>query len=301
MVGHSSNFDWSNQISTLFTSSSPIPSDIKFKVVDKEDGLVTTLDAHKIILALHSDHFKNAFYGSGIKFKEEEEGIVVIKDTTKEAFEDFLGFYYEKNIEFEKKTLKELYEILNLAEKYQVKELKDKVSEFMKNFTLTMSNVVDVATTTEEFSHFENLSNNLYASCVAFVGAKFTDAQSVLTFVQGNEDKMMVMKLLQDIKNPGGTCRNCKQNPCRNQSNITANDLLEPGMLVLTNPGSTPAAGCWRQKYKNQLCKVVSKNGGRVTITWSNPPVPADSDVSDPYNIHLIDNYFHMFKYACDE
>ena len=106
MVGHSSNFDWSNQISTLFTSSSPIPSDIKFKVVDKEDGLVTTLDAHRIILALHSDHFKNTFLGSGVKFKEQEEGIVVIKDTTKEAFEAFWGFNYEKNIEFEKRALR---------------------------------------------------------------------------------------------------------------------------------------------------------------------------------------------------
>ena len=116
MVGHSLNFDWSI-LSTFLTSSSPIPGDVKFKVVDKEDGLVTTLDAHKIILALHSDHFKNAFYGPEFKFKEEEEGIMVIKETTRAAFEDIIGFYYEKNIEFEKKTLKELYEILNLAER----------------------------------------------------------------------------------------------------------------------------------------------------------------------------------------
>ena len=54
MVGRSSNFDWSI-LSTLITSSSPIPGDIKFKVVDKEDGLVTTLEAHKIILALQRD------------------------------------------------------------------------------------------------------------------------------------------------------------------------------------------------------------------------------------------------------
>ena len=92
MVGHLHNFDWSI-LSTLLTSSSSIPGDFKFKVVDKEDGLVTTLDAHRIILALHSDHFKNTFFISGVKFKEQEEGIVVIiKDTTKEAFEAFLDF-----------------------------------------------------------------------------------------------------------------------------------------------------------------------------------------------------------------
>ena len=70
MVGHSFNIDWSI-VSTLLTSSSPIPSDVTFKVMDKEDQEETTLEAHKMILALHSDHFKNAFYGSGSMFKEE--------------------------------------------------------------------------------------------------------------------------------------------------------------------------------------------------------------------------------------
>ena len=70
MVGHSFNVDWSI-VSTLQTFSSPIPSDVTFKVVDKEDQEETTLEAHKMILALHSDHFKNAFYGSGSMFKEE--------------------------------------------------------------------------------------------------------------------------------------------------------------------------------------------------------------------------------------
>ena len=70
MVGHSLNIDWSI-VSTLLTSSSPIPSDVTFKVLDKEDQEETTLEAHKMILALHSDHFKNAFYGSGSMFKEE--------------------------------------------------------------------------------------------------------------------------------------------------------------------------------------------------------------------------------------
>ena len=69
MVGHSFNVDWSI-VSTLLTSSSTIPSDVTFKVVDKEDQ-DTTMEAHKMILALHSDHFKNAFYGSGSMFKEE--------------------------------------------------------------------------------------------------------------------------------------------------------------------------------------------------------------------------------------
>ena len=63
--------------------------------------------------------------------KEEEDCTVVINDSTKEAFEDFLGFNYEKNIDFEKKTLRELYDILNLAERYRVERLEEEVRMVM--------------------------------------------------------------------------------------------------------------------------------------------------------------------------
>ena len=302
----SPNFDWS----ILSTLLSPIPGDIKFKVVDKEDGLETTLDGHKIILALHSEYFKNAFFGTGVMFKEQEEGTMVIKDTTKEAFEDFLGFNYEKKIEFEKKTLRELFEILNLAEKYQVKELKDRVSEFIENFTdkapLTIHNVVDVAATAQEFYHFDNLSKALFARCVAFVGSKFSNAQSILNFVQGNEDKTTVLKLLQDVENPG-LCTNCRQEPCRNKSKVRTCDPLEPGMVLLARGTDTlliPYDCGVEGKYRNKLCKVVSRANSKVTITLLNPPDAADENA--PHETYLVDHFHrrdavHRFSYACDK
>ena len=167
-----------------------------------------------------------------------KDGIVVIKDTTKAAFEDFVGFHYEKKIEFNKRTLKELFEIFNLAEKYQTKELHDKVNGLIKDFPLNIENVVEVAATTQEFSQFDNLSKNLYGRCVSFIENDCTDVQSFLTFVQENEDKATVMTLLQDIKTAkraskykgqeqgfrsgnkaqeqSETCSNCKEKPCRN-------------------------------------------------------------------------------------
>ena len=64
MVGHSLNVDWSI-VSTLLTSSSPIPSDVTFKVVDKEDQEETTLESHKMILALQSDISRMHSMGQG--------------------------------------------------------------------------------------------------------------------------------------------------------------------------------------------------------------------------------------------
>ena len=154
------NFDWS-VISALLDPSSSISGDVKFQVMDQKGQVVDIMEAHKIILALHSDHFKNAFFGSGVFFKENEEGIVVIKDTTKEAFEDFVGFNYEKRIEFEKKTLPELYEVLNLAERYQVRELKNKVVNLIKNFPVSINNVTKVAAATFHFPEFKEESGAL--------------------------------------------------------------------------------------------------------------------------------------------
>ena len=194
-----SHFDWS-LLPTLLSTSSAIPTDITFKVVDKEDQVVANLEAHKMIVALHSDHFRNALYGSGVNFKEDREGIMVIKETTKDAFEDFLGFLYEKKIDFKSKNLGELFEILNLAERYQVRELNDMTVEVFKNIPIAMDNVVDMAATAEEFSHFDAMSKAVYSRCVAFIEGQFTNAQSVIEFIQRNEDKATVIKLVNDVK-----------------------------------------------------------------------------------------------------
>ena len=193
------HFNWS-LLPSLLSTSTTIPTNITFKVVDKEDQVVANLEAHKMIVGLHSDHFKNALYGSGVNFKEDREGIMVIKETTKDAFEDFLGFLYKKKIDFKSKNLGELFEILNLAERYQVRELKDMTVEVFKNIPIAMDNVVDMAATAEEFSHFDAMSKAVYSRCVAFIEGQFTNAQSVIEFIQRNEDKATVIKLVNDVK-----------------------------------------------------------------------------------------------------
>ena len=88
------------------------------QLVDSEDKVVDTIAAHKVILAVHNEYFRAIFFGTGAFFKEGKDGIVVVKETTKEAFMDLLGFIYEKDIHFENKSLTDLFEILNLAQHY---------------------------------------------------------------------------------------------------------------------------------------------------------------------------------------
>ena len=218
----------------------------------------------------------------------------MIKDTTKEAFEDFLGFNYEKKIDFGSNTLQELFEIFNLAERYQVEELKKVVSNFIKNFPLSMDNLVKAATTAKEYCHFEGVSGALFANCVDFTKAQFTDVDSLLTFVQENDDDVMVMKLLKDIKLPvEEICSNCKQKPCRNKSNILATDLITPGMRLQYH-------GVVWMASANKFCRVVSRTATHVSISWEEPP--STTRIADPFDIYIIDNSGRsLFEYACDK
>ena len=245
-----------------------------------------------------------------------KDGIVVIKDTTKAAFEDFVGFHYEKNIEFNKRTLKELFEILNLAEKYQTKELHDKVDRQIKYFPLTMENVVKVASTTQEFSQFNNLSENLYTRCVVFIEEHCATVPTILTLIQGNEDKVTVMALLQDMKatqippkpqtrkqddcskcnvQESKTCFNCNKKPCRKGKLVFRLDAPRPGTRLRSLYPDFPTT--WREKYRNRLCILISRSGEDVKITWPDPPVPHDPDVSDPYQTPISTG----FVYACGD
>ena len=238
-----------------------------------------------------------------------------------------MGFHYEKKIEFKKKTLKELFEILNLAEMYQTKELHDKVNGLIKDFPLNIENVVEVAASTQEFSQFENLSKNLYARCVAFIEKDCIDVQSFLTFVQGNDDKSTVMTLLQDIKTTKSssksesqeqgsrsgskaqqqfeTCSNCKQKPCRKGEMITYYDPLENGMLLRTTNDWLPRGGT---RWSNLLCLVVGSSAPRTrfVVSWGKEPSYSwmrfyEHNESD-FNGHFSKKTrFMPYVYACDQ
>ena len=148
----------------------------------------------------------------------------------------------------------------------------------------------------KEYAHFENVSDTLYASCVDFAKAQFTDGDSVLTFVQENNDDIMVMKILKDIKLPAKKkiCSNCRQQPCRNKSGILASDLLTPGMNVKTRDDFY-----WARDCRQKLCLVVSTTPGRVSISWTE--LPTLPYLSNPQVSRIVSKGRCLFEYACDK
>ena len=85
---------------------SEIPYDITF--VMEECG--SKVQAHKLIMAMCSPVFKKQFYG---ELKETEDEIV-IKEATKDAFITMLDFFYCREVDWEEKTVEELFDIANM-------------------------------------------------------------------------------------------------------------------------------------------------------------------------------------------
>ena len=148
-----SNMDYSS-LPSLLHADSPIPTDVKFRVMDKAGREVGVVEAHMFLLATHSQFFETAFFGSGTKFREAGCDFE-IKETTKEAFTDLVHFIYEYKINFGDTSLEELYAVLNLSTMYEVERLKEVVGKHIVDFPITQANVVEVAATATDLGQFK--------------------------------------------------------------------------------------------------------------------------------------------------
>ena len=117
--------------------------------------------------------------------------------------------------------------------------MKDVVSKYINNFPLTMDNVVMVAATAQELSHFDEVSKNLLKGCVDLLSTRLVDVKSVLTFISKNRDGSTVLQLLKDLDSKKESiCNNCGKLPCRTKINFK--DLI-PGQILQP----THSSGSW--------------------------------------------------------
>jgi len=216
-----------------------IPFDVTFHIVEAEDdteeehnkgvkrvkrskrvkiakALKGKMKAHRYILAASSPVFKAMFYGP----MKESKDVIEVKETSYEAFKKLLEYIYHVDIECKDISIVELYELVNLAERYDMPKLKKELKIQMKNISISMDNVVEVASTAHEYSHFEEVSNTVMMSCVKFLQKTIDDPTderlefALTQFASGNGK--IALKLLALVKQlpPLVRCKNCKGKPC---------------------------------------------------------------------------------------
>jgi len=127
--------DWSH----LLDRSCQIPTDIVFDVIEevaKEDGTIqvvrSSVECHKLLLAVANPVFRSLFHGP---VKMNGKKVVNVQGTTYEAFTSLIKFIYNAP-EYLPATadVQKMKDILNIAERYQVKQLAKEVRTVIERF-----------------------------------------------------------------------------------------------------------------------------------------------------------------------
>jgi len=220
-----------------------IPYDITFKFVGNErDQIEKEIKAHKFCLASQSSVFTKMFYGA----VKETKDFIQVDQTTTEAFEKLLDYFYSVDIDFKDMSVSELFDIVNLAEKYNVPELMDELKKQMALIPLTMENMMEVATTATQFSQFEGASSALLLHCAQYFNEKVPQLSDRVEYMvaQNAEGNGVValnlLSLAQALPSSERTnCQNCKERDCLAGQEVPQSKLVK-GLKVKANPKALP-------------------------------------------------------------
>jgi len=229
-------------VTPLLDPSFGVPTDVNFQILGYQNGedqesSLGIIKAHKIVLALASPVFKSEFFG----LAKETKDTIPVKETTVKSFQRLIDFIYGKKIEWKDISVFEMFDIVNLAEKYQIPELSEELIFQLRNYPLTMENVLDIAETAEQFNQFETVVSKLLETCANFLKSKLKTKKSQRQFIlkqSGTGKEKLVVHLL-SMASP---CSNCRKSECKNGQLVTNCDILAEGMQIT----AADVTGPWR-------------------------------------------------------
>jgi len=213
-----------------------IPYDITFKFVGNEKNQIEKeIKAHKLFLASQSSVFTKMFYGA----VKETKDFIQVEQTSTEAFEKLLDYFYSVDIDCKDVSVSELFDIVNLAEKYNVPKLMDELMKQLAIIPLTMENMMEVATTASQFSQFEGASSALLLHCAQYFNEKvpqLSDRVEYMVAQNAEGNGVVALNLLSLAQAlPLTKCENCKERDCLAGQEVPQSKLVK-GLKVKINP-----------------------------------------------------------------
>ena len=157
----------------FLSPQSELPPDVFFRVEgedDKSGG--QTIGAHRFVLAAVSPVFRRMFFGP----MPETAKVVEVKETTFEAFDVMIKYTYNPlgespfNLD-EIGCPQKLFELLTLANKYQLTKLTTMASEALESLAITRENMIYSAMVAKNFKGtlFKDVSIKLSMKCLKFL------------------------------------------------------------------------------------------------------------------------------------
>jgi len=245
---------WSN-VSALLNADFGIATDVTFQFPGETGGTPSQVKAHRLVLGFISPVFRNQFFGT----VQDKDEIIAVEGTTKEAFERMVKFIYGENIEWKNMCMREIFDVVNMAEKYMIPDLLEASKTAIKSFALTDDNLIENAAIAEEFDHFEDASHILSRSCRDFLRNKLKTLQDAAKFMDkhaSTEFEGVAVKMLASLKTPGPpACSNCGIFPCRDGMAVVDFASLFVGCVLRT---TGEEQDYWGENYFDKVCKVLN-------------------------------------------
>ena len=136
------------------------------------------MPAHKFLLALASPVFRTSFYDSNF----EETNKIDMKETTMKAFKAMMWIIYKRPVNFKTMSANEVFEMVNLAERYDLAKLKAKLKQELEARSLAKESVVEVAKTAMKFHLLEEASKATLDNCAKTLNRELDTKESVVNF-----------------------------------------------------------------------------------------------------------------------
>ena len=149
------------------------------------------------------------------RYWRETSDTLVVGGTTAQVFATMINCVCHKNCQLDKKSVKELFEIVNIAEMYDVAGLMTHVGVAIARVQINLNNVVELARTAEQFLILSSVSQcpSLFESCLDFLFE--TMHSHVLDFsglIISPHNEEIVLKLYNLIKEkPLHFCPYCEE------------------------------------------------------------------------------------------
>ena len=157
---------------TFLSPDSDLPPDVFFLVIseDEENAAGKSIGAHRLFLAGVSPVFRGMLFGP---IKETGDQIKV-RETSYEAFSTLISFIYKvPGEEFSLTDIscpQKLFELLTVADKYQILSLKTLTLDALGSLAISNENLIFVATVAKNYRPlFEDVSTKLLVRCLKFI------------------------------------------------------------------------------------------------------------------------------------
>jgi len=283
-----------------------IPFDVTFQIMasgehnsrESKEVVLGEVKGHKLILGLISPVFKNQFFGNA---KDKEESIPV-RQTTKEAFERMITYIYSKPVDWSGMTVIELYDVVNLAEKYNISSLMEETKTQLVKYPLTRENLMEVATTVDEYEQFPSVTPAVLLSCARFLKAHIKSRENLLRFSAENvgagqqATAIKLFSLVHGLEEepPSKLCENCSEtnSRCLHDQVVRSLAKVKPG----TKLGPNKNCSYWVTR-ENRVFTVVN-----VDHTYQEVKVKDSQPKPMTTSIYKINNHNlgYMFIFNCE-